>query len=92
MIAASALTQGRQAYEEQSWAAARQLLLAADEESPLEAADLERAGHAEFLVGHDKAGFALLERAFNERMAQGDPEGAALDGFWLVFGLSTRGR
>jgi DNA-binding CsgD family transcriptional regulator len=91
MVAATALTQGRQAYERQSWAEAQQLLRAADSESPLEAEDLERAGHAEFLIGHDEAGFALLERAFNERMAQGDPEGAALDGFWLFFGLFTRG-
>jgi DNA-binding CsgD family transcriptional regulator len=91
MVAASALTQGRQAYEQQSWAAAQQLLLAADKESPLEAEDLERAGHAHFLIGQDGTGFALLERAFNERMARGDPEGAALDGFWLFFGLFTRG-
>ncbi|HZA82874.1 MAG TPA: hypothetical protein VFC13_15620 [Actinomycetes bacterium] len=82
MTGASALERGRQAFER---------LRAADQEAPLAPEDLERASQAAYLTGHDDDSFSLLERSFRERMRQGDPEGAALAGFWLVFGLMTRG-
>jgi DNA-binding CsgD family transcriptional regulator len=91
MTTASALERGRQALERQAWDAAYELLRAADAESPLEPEDLERAGRAAYLTGRDEDYLALFERAFRERMRRGDPEGAALDGFWLVYGLMTRG-
>jgi DNA-binding CsgD family transcriptional regulator len=91
MTTASALEQGRQALERQAWGAAYELLRAADAESPLEPEDLERAGRAAYLTGRDEDFVALFERAFRERMQRGDPEGAALDGFWLVYGLMSRG-
>jgi hypothetical protein len=91
MTTASALERGRQALERQAWGAAYELLRAADAESPLEPEDLERAGRAAYLTGRDEDYVALFERAFRERMRRGDPEGAALDGFWLVYGLMTRG-
>src|SRR4029453_7810990 len=82
---------GRRAFERQAWGAAYGLLCAADEDAPLGAEDLERAGRAAYLIGRDDDSFSLSERAFRERIRQGDPEGAALDGFWLVFGLMARG-
>jgi DNA-binding CsgD family transcriptional regulator len=91
MTEASALERGRQAFERQAWAAAYELLRAADQEAALAPEDLERASQAAYLSGHDDDSFPLLERSFRERMRQGDPEGAALDGFWLVFGLMNRG-
>ncbi len=91
MTTASALERGRQAFEQQAWGAAYELLLAVDQEAPLAPEDLERAGRAAYLTGRDEQYVALFERAFRERMRHGDPEGAALDGFWLVFGLMTRG-
>jgi DNA-binding NarL/FixJ family response regulator len=91
MTTASALERGRQALERQAWGAAYELLLVADAEAPLEPEDLEQAGRAAYLTGRDEDYVALFERAFRERMRRGDPEGAALDGFWLVFGLMTRG-
>ena len=91
MTTASALERGRQALERQAWGAAYELLRAADAESPLEPEDLERAGRAAYLTGRDEDYVALFERAFRERMQRGDPEGAAMDGFWLVYGLMTRG-
>jgi hypothetical protein len=52
----------------------------------------DAGGHdRRFLIGRDDDSLSLCERAFRERLRQGDPEGAALDGFWLVFGLITRG-
>jgi len=91
MPGGSALEDGRLAFDRQAWGAAYELLRAADEEAPLAAEDLERAGRAAYLIGRDDDWFSLCERAFRERMRQGDPEGAALDGFWLVFGLMSRG-
>jgi hypothetical protein len=87
----SALEQGRQAFERQAWGAAHELLRAAEREAPLAPEDLERAGQAAYLTGRDGDCYLLFERAFHERMRHGDPEGAALDGFWLVFGLMGRG-
>jgi hypothetical protein len=91
MTTASALEQGRQAFERRAWGAAYEWLRAAEGEAPLEPEDLERAGRAAYLTGRDEDYFALFERAFHERMRRGDPDGAALDGFWLVFGLMNRG-
>jgi len=91
MTGGSTLERGRQAFERQAWGAAYELLCAADQEAPLGAEDLERAGRAAYLIGRDDDSLSLCERAFRERLRQGDPEGAALDGFWLVFGLMARG-
>jgi DNA-binding NarL/FixJ family response regulator len=91
MTTASALGQGRQAFERHAWGAAYERLRAADGESRLEPEDLERAGRAAYLTGRDEDYVALFERAFRERLKRGDPEGAALDGFWLVYGLMNRG-
>jgi tetratricopeptide (TPR) repeat protein len=90
MTAASALEQGRQAFERYAWNAAYELLRSAGEQSPLEPDDLGRASRAAYLTGRDEDCFALLERSFNERLRRGDPDGAALDGFWLVYGLMNR--
>ena len=86
MTGASALERGRRAFERQAWAAAYERLRAADQEAPLAPEDLERASQAAYLTGHDDDSFSLLERSFRERMRQGDPEGAALAGFWLSSG------
>jgi len=91
MTGGSTLERGRQAFEGRAWGAAYELLCAADEEAPLGAEDLERASRAAYLTGRDDDGFSLCERAFQERMRLGDPEGAALAGFWLVFGLMGKG-
>jgi DNA-binding CsgD family transcriptional regulator len=91
MTTASVVEQGRLAFDRRSWAAAYRLLRSADEGSSLGPEDLERAGRAAYFTGRDEDYFALFERAFHERMRLGDPEGAALDGFWLVYGLMNRG-
>jgi DNA-binding CsgD family transcriptional regulator/cell division septum initiation protein DivIVA len=91
MTGGSALERGRQAFERRAWEEAYELLCGADEQAPLGAEDLERASRAAYLTGRDEDWFTLAERAFRERMRQGDPEGAALDGFWLAFGLMPKG-
>ncbi len=92
MTTVSALEQGQRAFERRAWGQAYELLRAADEASPLEPEDLERAGRAAYLTGRDEEYFALFERSFHARMRRGDADGAALDGFWLVFGLMNRGQ
>src|SRR6266702_900402 len=92
MTTVSALEQGQRAFERRAWGQAYELLRAADEASPLEPEDLERAGRAAYLTGRDEEYFALFERSFHARMRRGDADGAALDGFWLVFGLMSRGQ
>jgi DNA-binding CsgD family transcriptional regulator len=91
MSTTSALEEGRRAFDGRAWGLAYELLCTADEQSPLEPDDLERAGRAAYLIGSDDASYALFERAFHARMRSGDPEGAALSAFWLVFGLINRG-
>jgi tetratricopeptide (TPR) repeat protein len=91
MTTASVVEEGRRAFDLRAWGAAYELLRAGDEQSSLDPEDLERAARAAYLIGRDEDYFALFERAFHERMRRGDPEGAALDGFWLVFGLMNRG-
>jgi hypothetical protein len=91
MTGTSALERGRQAFERKAWGAALELLCAADAEAPLKPEDLERARQAAYLMGRDDDSAVLFERSFRERLRQGDAEGAAMDGFWLVFGLMMRG-
>lgn len=85
------LEQGRAAYGARAWATAYETLIEADREESLLADDLELAARAAYLAGHDDDCLALLERAFNARVADDDPAGAALDAFWTVFLLSNRG-
>jgi DNA-binding CsgD family transcriptional regulator/tetratricopeptide (TPR) repeat protein len=91
MTATTALEQGRQAFEQQAWAAAWELLRKADTAAPLEPEDLERAARAAYLSGHDDDCVELTERAFDALMRRGEPDAAALAGFWLVFTLANRG-
>ena len=51
MTRPSALERGRRAFQGRAWAAAYESLRAADEEAPLAAEDLERAGQAAYLTG-----------------------------------------
>jgi pimeloyl-ACP methyl ester carboxylesterase len=71
------LERGRNAYARQAWADAFAQLTAADTESPLDPADLERLATAAYLVGKDTDSTDLWSRAHHERLGRGDAEGAA---------------
>jgi DNA-binding CsgD family transcriptional regulator len=58
-------------------------LSAADRESPLEPADLERLAAAAYLVGEDAHAATNWTRAHHDLIDQGDVERAARWGFWL---------
>jgi len=86
-----ALEEGQRAYLAQAWREAYGRFCVADRDSPLTADDLERAGRAAYLVGREDDYLVLIERAFQDRLRRDDPEGAALDAFWLVYVLMLRG-
>ena len=85
------LERGRQAYARQAWGDAFAQLSAADTESPLEPADLERVAVAADLLGRDDDSAATWARAHQEHLRLGDVPRAARAAFWLGMGLLERG-
>src|SRR6185312_5547071 len=64
---------------------------AADRQSPLGAADLERLALAAYLTGRDEDSANLLARAHHALLDHGEVARAARCAFWLASGLLTRG-
>ena len=91
MARAGRLDRGRQAFAEQAWAAAWDELSAADRETPLGPADLERLAVTAYLVGRDDDSADLWERRHRELLRDGQVDPAARSAFWLAFGLLNRG-
>ncbi len=88
---AAALDLGRDAFHAGAWDAAFVQLAAADADSPLVPADLERYAAAAYLTGHDQESDALWTRAHRDWLAAGEPDRAARCGFWLSFLALLRG-
>jgi DNA-binding CsgD family transcriptional regulator len=76
-----------------SWVAEYERLSAADrsEPEPLPAPDLERLATAAFMLGRAEEYFALLERAYEARLAAGDGRAALRCAFWIGVNLAQRG-
>jgi DNA-binding CsgD family transcriptional regulator len=87
VVAMTALMRGRGAFDREAWSDAFQQLSAADQEVPLAAEDLERLGMAAFLSGHPRECAAVLARAHQAHLDEGDPARAAASAFWLAFGM-----
>jgi DNA-binding CsgD family transcriptional regulator len=85
------LARGREAFARRAWKDAHALLTAADEQAPLNPADLVRLATAAALIGREADCESVLTRAFHASLAQGDPVHAARSGFWLAFTLSHVG-
>ena len=83
MAQTPAIVQGREAFAQQKWREAYELLSVADRESPLEPADLERFATAAYLVGEDAHAATNWTRAHHALIDQGHVERAARWGFWL---------
>jgi len=85
MIHNDALEQGREAFARRQWKTVYAQLSAADGETSLEPADLERLATAAYLLGkHDEA-VTLWTRLHHECINRGDVERAAYWGYWLGF-------
>jgi ATP/maltotriose-dependent transcriptional regulator MalT len=91
MAQAPAIVQGREAFARRKWREAYQLLSAADRESPLEAADLERFATAAYLVGEDAHAATNWTRAHHDLINQGHLKRAARWGFWLSLHMLLAG-
>jgi DNA-binding CsgD family transcriptional regulator len=85
------LAHGRASFDRQAWGAAYTQLGAADEASPLAAADVERLALAAYLVGKDAESFDHWARAHHLFVSQSEPERAVRCAFWLTTLLVLRG-
>jgi hypothetical protein len=79
-----ALERARAAYDARAWGDAHTRLSAADRETPLEPADLERLAVAARLIGRDAESLDLWERAHQAWLAAGDTDRAARAAVWLA--------
>lgn len=79
------------AYSQMAWGAAFALLTEADEETPLGAADLERAARAAQLIGRLPDADRLWQRAVHEFEQAEDHERAAQCAHWLGMSFMQRG-
>jgi DNA-binding CsgD family transcriptional regulator/tetratricopeptide (TPR) repeat protein len=85
------LDRARRSYGQRAWADAFQAFAAADQESALEAEDLEALAMAAYLVGRDAEYLKVLERAYNAHCDAGGRLRAVRCAFWLGFRLLMRG-
>jgi DNA-binding NarL/FixJ family response regulator len=83
----SALEAGREAFERRAWTEAVDQLTAADQTSPLLAADLDRLAAAAFLIGQDEVCHDALTRAFHEHQRLGDVPAALRSAYYHGFAL-----
>ena len=79
------------AYSQMAWGVAFALLIEADEEAPLGAADLERAARAAQLCGRIPDADRLWQRAVHEYEQAEDHERAAQCAHWLGMSFMQRG-
>ena len=87
-----ALQHARACYERQAWREARDILLEADQESPLGADDLDRLAACSFMLGFESEGYDIWARAHHEFLARGDVDRAAGAAFRIGFGLLAKGQ
>jgi len=88
---ADRIADARAAFSRRAWSAADEAYRAAGPDAPLDAADLERAAIAAFLIGRDDAAVAAWGRAYQAALEADDPIGAARRAFWVGMVLVQRG-
>jgi DNA-binding CsgD family transcriptional regulator len=91
MTTEDAIAQAREDFRRQAWSAAFAGLTAADHDTPLERADLERLAIAAQMLGRFNDQAEALERAHRLAVAAGDLAAAVRTAFWLGFGLINEG-
>jgi DNA-binding CsgD family transcriptional regulator len=85
------LERARRSYGERAWADAFQAFSDADQDTSLEAQDLEQLALAAYLVGRDEEYLSTLERAYNAYRHSGEAFRAVRCAFWLGFRVLMRG-
>lgn len=91
MTTPDVIDHARAAFARHAWTEAYEGFGAADRATPLSAADLEHAGLAAHLLGHDDDATTLWSRAHQGSMAAGDVARAARQAFWLGMFHMNRG-
>ncbi|MFH5831224.1 LuxR C-terminal-related transcriptional regulator [Halalkalibaculum sp. DA384] len=91
MASDNTLKQGRQAFRQQAWADAYTFLSAADEETVLDADDLESLAKAAYLIGKESKCTKIWARVHQKFLEQNNTERAACSAFWLGMVLFNRG-
>jgi hypothetical protein len=85
------LERGREAYANNAWTDAYELLLRVDQETKLEADDIGTLATAAFMLGRDDEALGFLERAHHAYLDVGDSQPAVRCAFWVGMILATRG-
>ena len=88
----SALERGREAFLDQAWRHAREMLEAADSESPLRSTDLALLAVAAQLSGDDVFSDEIRQRNFHRCIEDNDVSGAFRAAFFLGISLMNRGQ
>ncbi|HEY7600516.1 MAG TPA: hypothetical protein VH741_11370, partial [Candidatus Limnocylindrales bacterium] len=88
---ATAAQRGREAFDRQAWADARELLSAADTAASLAPEDLERLAIATYLLGRYEESTELSRRAHKEAVRAGDIGRAVRSAFWVAIEHLGRG-
>ena len=83
MTAPNHVASARAAFDRHAWTEAYDAFRQADRELSLGSADLEAAGRAAHLLGHDEDAFALWGRAHQAAIRDGDMIRAAHQAFWM---------
>jgi DNA-binding CsgD family transcriptional regulator len=88
---AEALRRGRELVRNQAWGAAFAEFSAADREAPLESQDLLSLALIAHLLGRDADNVALLSRAHQSFLKDGEVKSAVRCAFWLGFSAMLNG-
>jgi DNA-binding CsgD family transcriptional regulator len=83
MTMPDAIDRARAAFARHAWTEAYETFRAAEGETTLSAADLEHAGLAAHLLGHDEDAMVLWSRAHQASVAAGEIATAARQAFWI---------
>src|SRR5262245_37143883 len=91
MTRTDTLERGRAAFTAEAWGEAHDHLAAADLDTPLDPADLERLGIAAWLTGRGAASLEYLERLHQAWLAAGETDRAARSAVWLAVRFGFQG-
>ncbi len=86
------LERGRDAYRARAWLEAYEALMAAEQEAPLDAPDVDLLATCAFMLGRDDESSAWLERGHQRYLAEEDTLPAVRCAIWIGLNLASRGQ
>jgi tetratricopeptide (TPR) repeat protein len=85
------LDRGRELFQKNAWPEAYEVLYSADQESPLEAPDLDVLAVCAYMIGKEQEARVLQERTHHAFLEQDEVERAARTALWLGMNLMQTG-